>query len=296
MLRKIGLIFRLAGQDLRANAAIHLVATAIISVAFLAAGIFLLVAVNLRALTRQWEKKIQMTVYLQKELSPAERQAMLADLKARPEVAAVEYVSKEQAWTEFRAALGPDADLLSGLAENPLPPSLVIHLAAPARELSQVQILAAELISWPAVEEVDFGEAWLSAFSSALRLLEVGMIALGGLIALAVIFIISNTIRLTIYSRKDEIGIMKLVGADNLLLRLPFVLEGIAQGLLAAAGGAIGLRVLFWAALRGWSATGLFAGFSPVFLPFSLICAIIFAGAVFGAAGSMTRFSTFLRE
>lgn len=295
MWRQTAFIFRLAGQDLRGNAAIHAVAAAIISAAFLAVGVFLLIAVNLRALAAHWEKTIQVCIYLQDEATSAQKDQLLTRVRALPGVTGVSYLSREQALAEFKAALGRDQDLLTGLDENPLPASLIVSLSSPARHAEKVAAMAREVSAWPGVEEVDYGGSWLNNFSRAIQMVEAGVLVLGVLLLVAVVFIISNTIRLAMYSRQEEIGIMKLVGAGNLLIRLPFLLEGMVQGLTAAGLGALSLWLLFWLGLSGVSWPGIFAGFSPVFLSASLLGYLIGGGAVLGAAGSMARFSEFLR-
>lgn len=295
MIRKAGFIFRLAGQDLRANATVHLVAAAIIAAAFLTVGVFILIAVNLRALANHWEKKIQVCVYLLDTVTSEQQAAMIAKLQALPAVAGVNYVSKDQAMDDFKVMLGHNAGLLEGLNDNPLPASLVVDLRPQGREVAAVKKLAAAVSAWPGVEEVDYGGAWLEGFSSAVKMVTAAVAVIGALIVLAIVFIISNTIRLTMYSRKDEIGIMKLVGASNLLIRLPFVLEGMVSGVAAAALGVVTLWVLYRVGLAGFAWPGVFAGFAPVFLSGPHLAYLILAGAGLGAAASMSRFSDFLR-
>lgn len=296
MIRKAAFIFRLAGQDLKGNLAVNLVAAAIISAAFLTVGVFILIGVNLRALAGHWQEKIRVCVYLKDDLGKEAQEELRARLGAEPGVEAVEFVSREQALADFRAMLGKDKDLLEGLDENPLPASFTLSLKPEARAYDQVQELAARIGAWPGIEEVDYGGNWVESFSAAARFAQAAAFLLGALIVVAVVFIISNTIRLTMYSRKDEIGIMKLVGAGNLIVRLPFVLEGTIQGALASAMGVALLWVLFRVGLSGLSWPGIFTGFNPVFISGSVLVSLVAAGAALGAAGSMSRFSDFLRS
>jgi len=295
VIRKAAFVFRLAGQDLKGNLAVNLVAAAIISAAFLTVGIFILIGVNLRALSGHWQEKIRVCVYLQDDAGGQAQKDLKAKLEAAPGVLSVAFTSRDQALADFKTMLGQDADLLDGLDQNPLPASFTLSLKEEARGYEEVKRLAAELSALPGVESVDYGGTWIESFTSAARVVQAAVFLLGALIVIAVVFIISNTIRLTMYSRKEEIGIMKLVGASNLLVRLPFVLEGMVQGTLAAAVGVGLLWALFRLGLAGLAWPGVFAGFNPVFISGPVLAGLVAAGAGLGAAGSMSRFSDFLR-
>lgn len=295
MIRKAWFVIRLAAQDLRGNAGIHLVAGGIITAAFITLGLFLLLSTNLSALSRHWEEKIQICVYLTDQLADEDRKAMFQRLESLPEVKAVDYVSKDQALDEFREMLGDDADLLEGLDHNPLPASFILSLEPMARGVDQVKALAKNVSAWPGVGEVDYGGRLLEGFASASGIIQGAALMLGGLILVAVVFIISNTIRLTMYSRSEEIGIMRLVGASNLLIRLPFVIEGMVQGFAAAIMGAALLWAFYLAALKGAAWPGIFGGFAPVFLSGSALWALLLGGAALGAAGSVSRVRDFLK-
>jgi len=295
MIRKALFVLRLAGQDIKGNLAVHLVAAAVISAAFLTVGVFILIASNLQVLAEHWEEKIQLCVYLADGITEGEPKDLRSKLEALSGVTMVEYVSKEQALADFKVMLGPDADLIRGLDGNPLPASFTLRLAPEARTYEAVKKLAAELAAWPGVEEVDYGGTWIESFASAAGFIKAAVFLVGALIVAAVVFIISNTIRLTMYSRKEEIGIMKLVGASNILIRLPFVLEGMIQGGLASSIGVLLLYTLFRLGVHGLSLPGVFSGFTPVFISAGALLAMIGGGAALGAAGSMSRFSDFLR-
>ena len=295
MLRKAVFILRLAGQDIRGNVGVHLVGAAIIAAAFLTLGLFLLLAATLDHLARHWEEKIQLAVYLDGGLDDATREGLRKNLAAQPEVAGVNYTSPEAALAEFKLMLGKDSGLLEGLDENPLPASFTLKLTPGSREADKVRELSGRLGKLPGVAEVDFGEPLLESWQAGLRLARGAALLIGGMIVLAVVFIISNTIRLTMYSRREEIGIMRLVGASNLLIRLPFILEGMLQGGVAALLGCAGLWLLYYAGLHGLHWPGILAGFSPVFIARDTVLYLFAAGVILGAAGSLSRLRDFLK-
>ncbi len=296
MIRKVKFLLKLAASDLRGNAPVHLVALAIIAAAFLTLGVFVLIATNLRALASHWEEKIEVCLYLADGTSEPEAQKMHARLRALPEIDSVEYIGKDRALEDFKAMLGDESDLIEGLDENPLPSSFVIKLKREFRSLDEVEGLAGRLGRWEGVAEVDYGAPLLESFSSAVRLIQGAVLMVGGLIVVAVVFIISNTVRLTMYSRKEEIGIMKLVGASDAMIRAPFLLEGTLQGAAASSLGVAALWALYAAALSEIALPGLLATFTPRFLDGSAMAAIVAGGSILGAAGSLTRFKDFAEE
>jgi len=295
MIRKAAFVFRLAGQDLRGNLGVHLVAVAIITAAFLTLGLFALTAVNLRTLAEHWQEKIQVIVYLDEGLEEADLTVFEAWLKDREEVSAVEFVSKDRALSDFREMLGDDDELLEGLEENPLPASFIVSLEAGSRGLESVKGFSSAAAKWPAVEEVDYGGKLLEGFDTASSIAQAAVLLVGGLIMVAVIFIISNTVRLTMYSRSEEIGIMKLVGASGLLIRMPFILEGMLQGVAAAVFGALLLYALYRIGLVGVNWPGVLSGFKPVFLSSDALWMLVLGGGALGAAGSISKVRDFTR-
>lgn len=281
---------RLAGQNLKSNLALHAVSVAIISLAFLILGLFLLVVTNLSRVVDRWGENIQISAYLEDRLEAAQREALYRQIAAWPEVERVEYVSKEQALVRFRVMLKGQADLLDGLGENPLPASFELHLGKKFRSLEQVEAVAGKLAQLKGVREVEYGRDWLKNFTALLRLIRLVGLVLGMLIFSAALFIISNTIKLTVYSRREEIGIMKLVGASDFTIRLPFLIEGVAAGTVAAAA-ALGLLWLIYFAASRQLALPDFVGFLPSYLSVGMVA----AGAGLGVFGSSVSFSEFLR-
>jgi cell division transport system permease protein len=281
---------RLTAQNLRSNLALHAVSVAIISLAFLILGVFLLVATNLGKVIERWGESIQISAYLKDNLDPGQRDAVYRQLLTFKEIKQAEYVSREQALRRFKSMLRGEADLLEGLGENPLPASFEIHLAPGFRSLEQVESVAGQVAKLPSVKEVEYGREWLKNFTALLRLVKLAGSVVGVLIFAAALFIISNTIKLTVYSRRDEIGIMKLVGASDFTIRLPFLIEGVTAGTAAASLALLLLWLLFLLLARQLGLPDFVS-----FLPPSLCAALILAGAGLGIFGSSVSFSEFLR-
>lgn len=224
---------RRALQNIVENRFLTLVTVAVITVSMLLFSSFLLVYHNLQASLESWGHDVQVTAYLQDSVLEAEARVIADDLSKRPEVAQVSYVSKEQAIESFRSSLEGVSGLLDDLGTNPLPASLEIQLKESVKGTASIEGFV-KTIRRPEFEDIDWSQEWVEKFYGFLDLMRYSGLMLGGLLAAASIFIISQTIRLGFFARRDEFEILELVGADGLFIRVPFVIEGFLQGLTGA--------------------------------------------------------------
>ncbi len=154
----------------------------------------------------------------------------------------VRFISKEEAFDVLKQQMKRQSSLLENLKENPLPNAFEIRMIASSQTWEKVENLATLIKSIPQVEEVEYGQRWLARFSYIINLFKLSGYVLGILFSVASVFIVANTVRLVLYSRRDEIEIMRLVGASDRFIKVPFYIEGI---ILGALGGIVGLIVLF---------------------------------------------------
>jgi cell division transport system permease protein len=259
----------------------------IMSSALLILALFVLVALNLGLLLEKARANVDVRVFLVEGLA-AERQAALQPpFLALPGVAEARFISKDQALQEMRAELGDDADVLEVLDENPLPASYHLELAPGARDPRAVAAIAEDLRRWPEVADVVYSEAWVGALATWARLFRWGSLAVSLVVLVAAVFVISNTVRLTMASSRRVIEIQLLVGATNGFVRTPYLVEGMLHGLIAGvlpmAVLSAGQRLL---ALR---LDGL-VFFTPVQIGgFVLFCVVL------GLLGSLAAIGQYLR-
>ncbi len=200
---------------------------------------------NLQQLAGNWDGAASISVFLKEGATPPQAAELARHLKARPDISSVQHITPEQAMAEFRqhSGFGGALDLLDS---NPLPHVLLIQAADPNISPQQLKILLETLKKQPGVELALADMEWVQRFQGINRILQRATALLALLLALAVLLIIGNTVRLEIQSRRDEIEIIKLVGGSNAFIRRPFLYEGFWYGLL---GGCIAIILIGLASL-----------------------------------------------
>ena len=293
---KSGYFFRRALANIRQNVFVNAVTIGTITLALLIVSLFLLFIVNLENAAENWSKRVQVTVYFDKDLSAKEQATIRNKIVALPGAARVTYVSREEALKRFRARLRGQETLLEGVRPDVLPTSFEIALTGNSRDTEGVERFVLLLKRIPGITEVQYGEEWVSRFNSFLAFMRLMGLLLGGFLLIVVVFIVSNTIKLTIYARRDELEIMSLVGATRFFIQAPFLLEGIIQGLAGALVALILLFGLFEGFLHN---AGDFLDYNPAltgldFLPLEYIGSLLVAGALLGFIGSLSSLKRFI--
>ena len=238
--------FSKAFRNIRLNLVATLISASTMGICLLILGTFLLTAVNIGKILQKWGEEIQVVTWLKEGISNRDLADTSLAIKKLPGVQGANYISKAEALKRFKEQLAGHSVILEGLEWNPLPASYELQLDPALRSAANIEALAKKLEALPAVEDVQYGQDWLeklAAFSGFLKL--AGLVAGIGLL-LAVVFIIANTIKLTIHSRREEIEIMKLVGATDWFVRLPFFIEGVIQGAVAAVISLVFLFGLYY--------------------------------------------------
>jgi cell division transport system permease protein len=288
MALKVGYFVKEATTNLRRNKLMTVAAVLTAAVSLLLLGGVLTLGAFVSSITRDIENKVEVSVFLNDDITTAQREDVRSTLTDLEVVKKVTYVSKDEAYEEFKDLYRDQPALWENIDASVLPASFRVDLADPKR----VDVIKSKLQNNPAVEEIaDQREtvARLVRFTSLLRTFSIVMI----LVLLgAAVLLISNTTQLAIYARRREIEIMKLVGATNWFVRLPFMLEGIVAGV---AGAVIALVLL---ALGKSVARSQF----PVWIPttslhgvaMGQILWLVVLGVTVGALGSAVALRRFL--
>lgn len=250
---------------------------------------------NINALLDRVEAQNVVMVYLEMNADEATVSSVGDAIEALPNVASCELIPKEQAFAEQVEALGGDSSIFEGLQGNPLPDSYKVTLS----DLSQFDATVASIRSIAHIDNVRENSDLASRLVSVRRAVTVVSVGLVLMLFLVALFIIANTIRITMFSRKLEINIMKAVGATNGFIRWPFFVEGIVLGVIAAA---VSLGVL-WGLyeLITVYAADLLGSFGFTLVPFADYALQMFGvflaiGVFTGGVGSMISMNKYLRE
>lgn len=227
---------REAGRSLIRNRFMSLASISTVALSLVILGVFLLGAVNLNNVAGTLENQVEVTAFLDEKLQAEEIAAVTERIKNLDGVREVNYVSKEEALERLKEQFGERRDLLDSVEKNnPLRNAVEVCTKTP----DDVKTVVQELKAMPAVAKVSFKEEIIDRlfkFTKAIRLVGLAVVIL---LVGATIFLISNTIRLTVFARRREINIMKLVGATDWFIRWPFVLEGMCLGLVGSLPAAI---------------------------------------------------------
>ncbi|MCX8011936.1 MAG: permease-like cell division protein FtsX [Desulfobacterota bacterium] len=277
---------------------INLITTGIISLSLLMLSIFLMTFLNLERHISKWKEQIQMSVYLSDNNLPEENSRIQKKIGAFPQVKSISFISKEEALNFFKKNLPEQKLALENLKENPLPASIDIQIKEEYRTPEEIKKFASQLKKIPGVTGVEYGENWLEGYNNFLNLVKSAGSAVGIIILFATIFIISNTIKLTLFARKEEITIMRFVGATDLFIKIPFYLEGVLQGVIGAMLAILLLYVSYQLFIKWLSHSPYLAlnSFTIVFLPFSYIALVISGGIVTGLLGSFFSLGRYFKD
>ena len=251
----------------------------------LPAGLHVLLG-NINALSYSWEGSLQASLFLKDSVSPEQGRSLARALEDRAGIARAAYISREQSLVEFRQLSG-FGEALELLQDNPLPAVIVV---TPRRELPREAMnhLMDDLAARPEVEVAKLDQKWLDRLYAILAIVQRAVAVIAGLLALAVAVTVGNTIRLDIENRRDEIVVMKLIGAPDSFIRRPFLYTGMWYGL---AGGLIAWLLVHGAlwALAGPARrlAGLYeSSFVLSGLPWDASLLVVGAGVLLGMLGS----------
>jgi len=228
------------GQILRAPLP-SLMTIAVIGIALaLPTGLYALLE-NARHVSRDWDNVVQISLFLKPEVTNEQAQFLKTQLLQHPDIKDITLITKDEALREYRTLSG-FGEALDLLGENPLPAVLVVQ---PKTNLATIQTVLDNLNQLPSVEIVQSDMQWLERLFAIMEVMRRGVWILSGLLALAVLLIVGNTIRLSIYSRREEIEVNKLFGATDAFVRRPFLYIGFWYGLIGGGSAWILVNVAF---------------------------------------------------
>lgn len=229
-----GFLFGEALRDLRRAGRVAVSAILLISLSLAALGAFWVLSSNLGQAVARFRERVKIVVYLKREPSAAESGPLVERVRRMPGVAAVRYIGKTEALGTLKQVLGKDAAVADSLPQNPLPASLEITPTEDGATPDGGRALVTRLSALPETDEVGGGVDWIDRFAQGQRLLGLFGLAVGAVLAGAAILTVATATALVLHARREEMEIMRLVGAPEHVVRLPLLLQGMMQGLIGA--------------------------------------------------------------
>ena len=225
---------------------INILTVLTIAVGLMILGTFVLLTLNMDSTINQWSKGFGIVVYLKDNLNASEEALLSEYLRKDPDITEAKYISKDVALNELQQTLGPMTSILQGFKENPLPASFELKLKIDALDPTRIKIKASQIKQLNGVDDVQYGEKWLSSLNAMTQGMKVITAVIGSIIFIAIAFATYSTIKILFYGRSEEIETLKLLGATKSFIRLPFLLEGIFVGLCGGIVSISGLLTIYY--------------------------------------------------
>ncbi|GIM45360.1 cell division protein FtsX [Collibacillus ludicampi] len=262
-----------------------------VTVTLLILGVFLVMALNLQSFVKDVENQVEMNVMIKDGTQRSQIDTLEKQIQAMPGVKSVRFVSKEEGLTNLKQRLKEDGSALNGLEmQNPLPDKIVVQTVDP----KQTPVLAEKIWTLPNVDKVDYAKQTVEKLFQVTKVVRnVGVAFIIGLMFTAM-FLISNTIKITIFARRREIEIMKLVGATNWFIRWPFLVEGVLMGVIGAIIPIVLIAIGYYYVVHAESLY-IFRLLSFHPLIFNVSAVMLMIGALIGMWGSVISMRRFLR-
>jgi cell division transport system permease protein len=280
--------FTEAVANLWSNRLNSLISLAIIVFSLFTFGLFVLTAENLTDLIGHWTDNVRISVFLSKGIERQTAAQLESIIKLSPVVSSYQFITEEEALRRFHNYYPAMKELTTDLDTNPFPASFEITVRKEFQNQGSVQELVALLRNAKHVEDVEYDQEWIDRIQFIIRFVQIVGVFFGGILMFTATFSIGNVIKLMVLSRKDEIEIMRLVGATNSFIKGPFLTEGILQGLMGGVAAVTCLYLLYYGIIV--KVSDLNAPFFSIdalhFLSSQMIVLMIFGGMIVGFLGS----------
>ncbi len=295
-MRRLIYYFKTALENIQINRVMVFFSLFSLSLTLMLFGFFLLFYHNVQRILVSMQEDVQLSIYLSDSAQEEAVRSIKAELSEEKGVLSFRYISKEDALNLFKMEF-QDMALIKNLEGNPLPASFEVKVTGTYQEPRKLAEMVDRFRALPGVEEVQYGSEWIQSLHALLKLLKMIGVGIGGLLSVTVIAIIANTVRLHMYNRKEEIDIMKLLGATDSFIKTPFFLEGALIGILSGCGSVLMLSALFHLSKTSvQSVGGMVGGILELhFLPIPLSLGMIVAAGVLGGIGSVISSTRLLK-
>lgn len=293
---KLDYAVRETGSNLARNVTITLASVLTVAVSLALVGASFMLRTGVGNATQRWQGGIEFVVFMRVDASQAQIDAVQRDLEESPDVSGLTFVDKNAAFEEFKVLFADTPEMVSSVEAADLPPSFRVEPVD--KDVAAVEALGSQFQDQPGVEDVVFASETIRLIQELSSGLTLAIFVVAGILLVAAGLLILNTIRMAMFARRREIEVMKLVGATNWFIRVPFMLEGLVQGLFGALI-AIGVLAVFKPFFESWLPNPqdfpLLSGFavsSPELAAIFVLLGVV--GVLIGTIGAGVAVSRFL--
>jgi len=284
-----------AFTDIVNNKFLHIVSIVTISLSVFIVSAFSLFFNNATDFLDAWRKGIRIIAYTSDNVSELQRDKLMEAIRCLNGVSVIKFISKDDAYDDLKEKIGQQSSLLDGLDKNPLPDSFEVTLADSYRRLDDIEKLSQNISRLPHVEDVEYAQKWLYRFNGIYNLFKMTGLVLVSIFFIATLLIIANTIRLVMYSRREEIEIIRIIGADEEFIKYPLFFEALAQGFLGGIAGILLLYLAFILTVPNFAPDMVFSFFEIRFISVKFSLTIIFCSMMIGWVGCFFSIRKFLK-
>ena len=282
-----------AFKSLKRNRTISIASMITVFITFLVLGVFVLLAQNAGLIINGLEDKIEIQVFLDKDIKLIEEREIQVKIKEQDGVESIKYESAEDAYNNI---LESNPDFLKGytLEKNPFPASYIVKIS----DVDKIDKIVKAVKDLPGVDTIENQQDIVKSIQSVIKTVRWIGVALFCVLIAVSIFLIMNTTKITVYSRRREVGIMKFVGATDWFIRWPFIIEGMVIGLVGSAVSIVALFFLYKLAVKGISSMFMMMSFSLVssgYVISTLLLFFVLGGMIIGGIASYLALRKFLK-
>jgi len=298
MIGRLWYFFRRALANMKGEGTAAFLTFMVVTISFIIFGAYVALGANVAGFMEGFSGNVQIVFYLNDDAEPAAIKSLVKSLGAEREVKKARFIGSREALQRLKRDLVGAPEFLAGLEESPLPASVEVELRAPFRGNPDLGRILSRYRDVSIIESIDAGDDFTDAFARVLAGIWLAGVVIAVFLMASAVFIVANTIRLTIIRRRDEIDNMRLVGATNRFVKAPFLIEGVLVGAAGAAFAALGLYLIYLFVLIPATVTApvisVLTGFEPRFLSLRMVLGGIGLGAIVGYVGAQLSIGRYL--
>jgi len=288
-------ILKQTGRNLKKTWGTQVMTLLTVSLSILIFSFFYLVYSNIISAGARLGDELRLIVYLDSEVVPEMQEQLKKRIRNFSDVEKIVFVDRQMAFNQLADRLDKDRDVLQDLNASFLPPSIEIYPKKDLKTLTNIKRFSDYLTTLPGAQKVQYGQEWVERFGHFTQLLRFIVILSGGLLIISTVFMVSYTIRLTLFARREELELLRLLGATGSYIKGPLLIEGFLQGLLGSGIGIISLYAVFNWIHSHFSGPGFLHIFELTFFPPLITFIILTVGVLLCTLGSMVSIRKFLQ-